>query len=49
MPKPNDNKIQLYKDTIRLLLDTLEKPISETNYIERLEAIEAGEIVYGAM
>jgi len=42
----SDNKLKLARDTIRALLDTLEKPVSETNHIEKLEIIEAGEIVY---
>lgn len=40
-----DNKLKLYKDTIRNLLDELKKPASEVVYIDKLELIEAGEIV----
>jgi hypothetical protein len=37
---------KLLLETIRLLLDTMRKPISERNHIDKLEAIEAGEAVY---
>ena len=48
MSEPND-KLKLAKETIRLLLDVLKMPVSETNYVDRMEAIEAGEIVYAGL
>lgn len=45
----SDNKLKLAKDTIRLLLDTLVKPVTEATHIERMEAIEAGEKVYSSL
>ena len=39
-----DEQLKSATDTIRALIDVIRKPISEGNYIDRVEIVEAAEI-----
>lgn len=41
----SDNKFKLARDTIELLIEALQKPVTEQNHIDKLELIAASEIV----
>ena len=49
----SDNKLKLARDTIRQLLDVLEPPALDSNYVERLakkkDVTEAAEVVYASL
>jgi hypothetical protein len=45
----NGTQTKLLKDTIRLLIDALQTPVSEQNHIDKLEIAEAGEIVLAGL
>jgi hypothetical protein len=44
-----DQQLKLATDTIRALIDVIRKPISETNHIDRVETVEAAEVVLGGL
>lgn len=45
--------LELIKKTIRMLIEALDVPVNETNYVDRLaerqDAIEVAEIVYSGL
>jgi len=40
-----DNKLRIALDLIQVLLDLLDKSVSDVNHIEKLETIEDGKLV----
>jgi hypothetical protein len=42
----SDTKLKLAKDTIQKLVETLEKPVTELNHVEKLAVIEAAKVVH---
>lgn len=45
----SDSKLKIAKDTIKKLIETLEKPVTELNHIEKLEIIEDAKVVHESL
>ena len=44
-----DEQLKLATDTIRALIDALKQPATNRNHIDKVETIEASEIVLGGL